>query len=86
MNEEDKRVSVIETYTMFGVDVVVHVKVKKTTCSDSTRYKCAEIVGLDIPADGLDWSTKDSIIKRIQQEALDKVKKHEEEIMQEKEE
>ena len=84
MSEEDNHTVVIETYMMFGVDVIMHVKVKKTTCGDSTRYKCAEIAGLDIPADGFDWSTKDNIIQNIQKEALDKVKKHEEEIMKEK--
>ena len=87
MTEEDKHVDVIETNIMFAADVVVNIKVKKTTSygNPEPKYKCAEIANVRIPEDELDWSTKDHIIKSIQREALERVKKHEEEIMQEKE-
>lgn len=86
MSEEDNHTVVIETNTMFAVDVVVNVKVRKTTSygNQQPEYKCAEIAGIAIPADGMDWSTKDKIIKNIQNEALIAVKKYEEEIMKEK--
>jgi hypothetical protein len=85
MQEEDNHTVVIETNTMFAVDVIINVKVRKTTSYGNTQpeYKCAEIARVSIPKDGMDWSTKDTIIKHIQREALERVKKHEEEIMKE---
>ena len=85
MTKEDKRTVVIETNTMFAVDVVVHVKVRKTTSYGNPKpeYRCAEIDGVSIPIDVFDWSTKDIIMKNIQREALERVKKHEEEIKKE---
>ena len=84
-NKDKQHVDVIETSTMFAVDVVVNIKVRKTTSygNPEPKYKCAEIAGVRIPEDGLDWSTKDHIIKNIQREALERVKKHEEEIKKE---
>ena len=89
MNEtekvEDKHAVIIETNTMFAVDVVVNVKVRKTTSYGNPKpgYKCAEVARVSIPEDGMDWSTKDTIIKNVQREALERVKKHEEEIRKE---
>ena len=86
---KDKHVvDVIETNIMFAVDVVVNIKVKKTTSygNPEPKYECAEIANVCIPDDELDWSTKDHIIRNIQSEALEQVKKHEEDIMREKEE
>ena len=83
--KEGNHTVIIETNTMFTVDVVVNVKVKKTTSygNPQPEYKCAEIGGVSIPIDVFDWSTKDIIMKNIQKEALERVKKHEEEIMKE---
>lgn len=77
---EDKNVDVIETFVMFAVDITVNVKVRKTTTygSSEPEYKLAEVGGVVIP-DGLDWSTKDNIIKNIEEEAFGAVKKHESE-------
>ena len=83
--KEDKHVDIIKTYVMFGVDITVNIKVRKTTSYGSSKpeYTCAEIAGVDIPEDGFDWSNKDTIIRKIQEEAYDKVKKYEEEIKKE---
>ena len=85
MQEEDNHTAVIETNTMFAVDVVVNIKVRKTTSygNPKTEYKCVEVAGVSIPADGFDWNIKDNIIRNIQKEAYDMVKKHEEDIMKE---
>ena len=82
---EDKHTVVIETNMMFAVDIVVNVKVRKTTSygNPEPKYECAEIGGVIIPIDAFDWSTKDIIMKNIQKEALERVKKHEEDIMKE---
>jgi len=83
MNEEDKHTVVIKTNTMFAVDIVVNVKVNKSTSygNPEPEYELAEVAGVGIFE--LDWSTKDSIISNIQKEAFDKVKKCEEEIRKE---
>ena len=55
---KDKHTVVIETNTMFAVDVVINVKVRKTTSygNPQPEYKCAEIGGVSIPIDVFDWS------------------------------
>ena len=82
---EDKHVVIIKTNTMFAVDIVVNVKVRKTTSyyNPKPEYKCAEVAGVGVPEDGFDWDIKDTIIRKIQKQAYDKVKKHEEEIKKE---
>ena len=75
---EDKNVDVIKTHIMFAVDIKVNVKVKKTTSygSSEPEYILAEVGGVVIP-DGLDWSTKDNIIRNIEEKAFDAVEKYE---------
>ena len=81
MKAEDKNVDVIATYIMFAVDVKVNVKVKKTTSygNSEPEYTLAEVGGVVIP-DDIDWSTKDSIIKNIEEGAFGAVKEYEKEI------
>ena len=82
---DDKNVDIIKTYVMFGVDITVNIKVRKTTSygSSKSEYKCAEIARVSIPEDGIDWSTKDNIIRSIEKEAFDQVKEYEEDIKKE---
>jgi len=77
---EDRHVDVIETNVMFAVDVVVNVKVKKTTSygNPNPEYKLAEVVGVAIPSDVFDESTKMDIIRNIREDAFAAVKKYEE--------
>ena len=84
MSEEDEQVIITKTDIMFAVDIVVNVKVRKTTSygNQQPEYSLAEVAGAGVFE--LDWSTKDNIIQNIQKEAFNKVKKHEEDIMKEK--
>ena len=78
---EDKNVDVIKTYIMFATEVKVNVKMKKTTSygNPEPEYSLAEVGGVSIP-DELAWSTKDNIIKNIEEEAFDAVKEYKLEI------
>ena len=77
-----EEVDVIETNIMFGVDVNVNVKVRKTTSygNPHPEYKLAEVVGVVFQSDVLDEDTKMSIVRNIQEEAFAAVKKYEKEI------
>ena len=79
MKEE---VDIIETNIMFGVDIKINVKVRKTTSygNPQPEYKLAEAANVAVQWDVFDESTKMSIVRNIQEEAFAAVKKYEDSI------
>ena len=81
-----EEVDIIETNIMFGVDIKVNVKVRKTTSYGNLQpeYKLAEVAGVAIQSDMLDENTKidirKNIIKNIREEAFVVVKEYEEDL------
>ena len=72
-------IDVIETNIIFGVDITVNVKVRKTTSygDSQPQYTLAEIVGVVVPVDGLDCSIENDIVSNIWKDIFSKVKEYE---------
>ena len=80
MKKEEEDIAVIETNIMFGVDIKVNVKVRKTTSYGNPQpvYELAEVANVAIQLDVFDEGTKMDIVRNIREEAFDAVKKYEE--------
>jgi len=77
----DGDVDVIETHILFGVDVKINVKVRKTTSygNPESEYQLAEIAGVTIPSNVVfDEGIKMDVIRNIREIAFIAVKKSEE--------
>lgn len=76
---KEEIVDVIKTNIMFGVNIKVNVKVKKTTSygNPQPEYKLAEVANVAIQSDVFDEDTKMNIVRNIQEEAFVAVKDYE---------
>ena len=76
---KEENVEVIETNIIFGADISVNVKVRKTiSYGDSQpQYTLAEIAGVVVPVDGLDCSIENDIVSNICKDIFSKVKEYE---------